>query len=311
MGANVVATIGAMPRHPLEIVLCLALVVLAGCSTPAPSECSDCTVSEFCCLGVCTPFGASCGDAGPVDAPSVDAGVPDAPAIEMPDASDPCAIPEGVTSAESACVGDTRVSCRGGGERSCILNARVCVGWTDGDGVAHGSCVPPQETEICDPLAETRCEGMRIPSCYPSSGGPTEEPTPPGYRRYFDCLDHAPDASCQIGSSGPTCNSPSDVECDPEIFSPTCASYCALAPNTELTGVVRPYPCRSGERCVLNAFSFDRPAPHQTNMGKREPRQIPTAIRRLCGHPSRGPSDVFDQSVDASSASAPPALEVM
>ena len=36
--------------------------------------------------------------------------------------------------------------------------------------------------------------------------------------------------------------------------------------------------------------------PHQTNMGKREMRQMLTAISRLCGQLSTGPSDVLDQS---------------
>ena len=36
--------------------------------------------------------------------------------------------------------------------------------------------------------------------------------------------------------------------------------------------------------------------PHQTNMGKRELRQIPTATRKLCGHCWGGPSGVLSQS---------------
>src|SRR4051794_11293136 len=37
--------------------------------------------------------------------------------------------------------------------------------------------------------------------------------------------------------------------------------------------------------------------PHHTNIGKRELRQMPTAMRSACGHASRGPSGVRDQSV--------------
>src|SRR5437868_15207918 len=48
-------------------------------------------------------------------------------------------------------------------------------------------------------------------------------------------------------------------------------------------------------------------APHQTNMGKREFRQMPTAMRRACGHCSAGPSGVADQSVDISRRPASPA----
>jgi hypothetical protein len=36
--------------------------------------------------------------------------------------------------------------------------------------------------------------------------------------------------------------------------------------------------------------------PHQTNIGKRELRQIDTAMRRLSGQPATGPSGVRDQS---------------
>src|SRR5580692_4950155 len=36
--------------------------------------------------------------------------------------------------------------------------------------------------------------------------------------------------------------------------------------------------------------------PHQMNIGWREVRTSRTVTRRLCGHVSGGPSDVFDQS---------------
>ena len=42
--------------------------------------------------------------------------------------------------------------------------------------------------------------------------------------------------------------------------------------------------------------------PHQTNIGNREFRQMLTAIRRLAGHDSIGPSPVEDQSVDCSNS---------
>ena len=53
--------------------------------------------------------------------------------------------------------------------------------------------------------------------------------------------------------------------------------------------------------------------PHHTNMGKRELRQMLTAMRRACGQRSTGPSGVAAQSVDSSSlpvsvAAAPPPI---
>src|SRR3982751_6153084 len=39
-----------------------------------------------------------------------------------------------------------------------------------------------------------------------------------------------------------------------------------------------------------------RCGPHQTNMGKRDDMQMPTAISRLCGQDSRGPSGLDTQS---------------
>src|SRR4051812_36290982 len=37
--------------------------------------------------------------------------------------------------------------------------------------------------------------------------------------------------------------------------------------------------------------------PHQISMGKRDSVQMPTAVRKLCGHAAMGPSGVPDQSV--------------
>ena len=34
-----------------------------------------------------------------------------------------------------------------------------------------------------------------------------------------------------------------------------------------------------------------------TQMGRSEARQMLTVVRRLCGHPATGPSEVFDQSI--------------
>src|SRR4051794_40949964 len=46
--------------------------------------------------------------------------------------------------------------------------------------------------------------------------------------------------------------------------------------------------------------------PHQTNIGNREFRQMPTATRRLCGHCSIGPSGVRDQSISRTRAAISP-----
>src|SRR4051812_46264326 len=46
--------------------------------------------------------------------------------------------------------------------------------------------------------------------------------------------------------------------------------------------------------------------PHQTNIGKRECRQMPTAIRKLCGQLSTGPSAVLAQSKSRTRSAIPP-----
>lgn len=219
-------------------------------------ECrGGCGEREFCCLGACTPLGESCGvdpqDAGR-DAPeSMDAFV----AIDAPER---CALPMGATSIDSACEGNVRVSCADEDERDCAIGERVCLDWIDDSAVARASCVPRAETEPCDPAVETpRCDGNVARYCLAASAG--LEPHPPGYVNRIDCEEHAPDARCEQGVSGPTCVSPSDVPCDPSTFVATCASYCAPGATPTTPGVVRPYPCPGGF-CVVNEWSFDRPA---------------------------------------------------
>src|SRR4051812_47020303 len=48
-----------------------------------------------------------------------------------------------------------------------------------------------------------------------------------------------------------------------------------------------------------------RSLPHQTNIGKREAMQMPTAIFRLSGHASRGPTGVAAQSKESRTACMP------
>lgn len=255
MGLVPPATMGPMSLRSCGAVLLLAL--MSGCPSDPASECSACTASEFCCLGVCTPLGGSCGDGGVIDAPVV---LPDVPAPDAP--PDRCAPGEGVVSVESLCAGDTRVSCTGAGERSCLLNDRVCVDWVDGGGVAHGSCVPATEAEVCDPATDAPgCDGTRIVRCLPSSIPPALEPAPAGFLWQYDCLDHAADARCEAGPTGAgVCVSPTDVPCDPDTAAASCERSCRIAPHTAFSGVERPYRCASGEQCVLNTYSFDRPA---------------------------------------------------
>src|SRR5687768_11094053 len=47
--------------------------------------------------------------------------------------------------------------------------------------------------------------------------------------------------------------------------------------------------------------------PHHTNIGSREPRQMPTAVRRLGGHVEGSPRGVVDQSKSLTRAAKSPA----
>ncbi len=43
---------------------------------------------------------------------------------------------------------------------------------------------------------------------------------------------------------------------------------------------------------------LDEARPQMTQIGRSEAKQMLTVVRRLCGHPSTGPSGVADQSID-------------
>jgi hypothetical protein len=228
---------------------------LLACSS-AERECGGgCGEREFCCLGACTPLGESCG-ASHQDASSDASGITDA--LMSVDAPPGCAVPTGATSIDSVCVENVRTSCADEDERDCSPGERVCLDWIDGSAAAHASCVPPSETEPCDPAVETpRCDGNVARYCLAASAGP--EPHPPGYVHRVDCEEHASDATCENGPSGPTCVGPSDVPCDPATFVATCAAYCASGATPATPGVVRSYPCPGGF-CVQNEWSFHQPA---------------------------------------------------
>lgn len=233
--------------------LCTSLVLVAGscASEPPEPECVGCSSSEFCCLGVCSPLGTACGgyDGGS------DANVlaPADASVAGPDAFDRCSLPPMATSVASVCVGNVATSCTNEEQMDC--RRLVCIDWTDTNGVGRASCAQPQETEACDfGTYAARCDGRMALHCVPTHPGPPdpEWPTPSGYVSRRDCHLHAPDAICRVVDGLPECFSPTDVPCDERTYIDTCDTYCR-------SGVVRPYLCPAGLRCVANEHTLHRP----------------------------------------------------